>query len=69
MALPKAAVNVDAPDGTEILVDGASVGTAPLTGLMVQIGTHDISGRRPDGAERHQPVEVKAGAVSAVTLE
>src|SRR5687768_15157996 len=48
------------PPGAELLIDGVSRGTAPLT-LAIQPGSHVVTVRR-SGVERQVQVTVAAGA-------
>ena len=47
IAMPPATIEVVAPAESEILVDGRSVGTAPLGPLEVAVGTREIVMRHP----------------------
>jgi hypothetical protein len=67
--LPVTPVHLDAPEGMEISIDGQSAGTMPIQDLTVPIGTHEISGRGSDGAERRRSIEAKSGEPTEVTLK
>jgi len=55
-------VDVAAPPGTEIAVDGERVGTTPLAEAVdVEPGTHVVKARLSDGKEEQQSVTVAAG--------
>jgi hypothetical protein len=59
--LPLGRVNVNAPAGAEIWVEGERVGDAPVEGLRVPIGTREILVKHPSFGERREFVEVLAG--------
>lgn len=57
------------PDGTEVLVDGESVGTSPLAEpLDVDVGTHTVKVHHPDGRELSSVVRVGFGQTVPVRM-
>jgi hypothetical protein len=57
-----AEVDVSAPQGAEVTVDGEHIGMAPLSEpVLVEAGSHAIRVRSPDGATDQQTVTVLAG--------
>jgi hypothetical protein len=69
IAMPPATIEVVAPADAEILVDGQSVGTAPLGPLQVAVGTREIVMRHPTLGERRQVVSVTYNAPVRVVFE
>jgi hypothetical protein len=67
--MPPATVEVVAPAEAEILVDGQSVGQAPLGPLQVAVGTREITMRHPTLGERRQVVTVTYNAPVKVVFE
>jgi hypothetical protein len=67
LAAPRATIEIQAPDGTEVLVDGESVGTTPLGGVAIALGTRDITLRHPVQGERRTTLTVTAGATQRIT--
>jgi hypothetical protein len=68
VTMPLAGVRVATVDGAEVLIEGASMGTAPLPPLPVQIGTREVVVRHPQYGERRASVEVKLGQTADVSL-
>ncbi|MGH7296759.1 MAG: PEGA domain-containing protein, partial [Polyangiaceae bacterium] len=55
-------IDVAAPPGTEVTVDGEKVGTAPLSEpVSVEAGAHTVKFKGPDGATDTQSVTVLGG--------
>lgn len=52
--MPRAPVAIEAPDGTELWVDGDRVGVMPLTQVQVALGTREFVFRRKDEPDRRQ---------------
>ncbi len=69
IAMPPATIEVVAPAESEILVDGRSVGTAPLGSLEVAVGTREIVMRHPTLGERRQVVSVTYNTPVRVVFE
>jgi hypothetical protein len=67
--LPPTAVEVAAPEGAEIFVDGQSVGIAPLAPFIVAAGTREIMMRHPSLGERRRVVTVTYGEPMLVVFE
>jgi hypothetical protein len=67
--LPPATIEIVAPAESEILVDGQSVGQAPLAPLEVAVGTREIVMRHPTLGERRQVVTVTYAAPVKVVFE
>jgi len=58
IALPPAALEIVAPPGSEIRVDGTLVGNAPLGTIQVPVGTRVVQARHRDFGDRRQSVTV-----------
>jgi CheY-like chemotaxis protein len=58
--LPLGRVNVEAPAGSEIWIEGERVGEAPIQNVRVAIGTREVVVRHPSFGERREVVEVMA---------
>jgi hypothetical protein len=56
--LPPVAIEIVAPADAEILIDGQSVGQAPVGPIQAAVGTREILMRHPTLGERRQVVEV-----------
>ena len=69
IAMPPATIEVVAPAESEILVDGRSVGTAPLGPIEVAVGTREIVMRHPALGERRQVVSVTYNTPVRVVFE
>jgi len=69
IAMPPVTIEVEAPDNTEILVDGQPVGTAPVGPLEVAVGTREILMRHPTMGERRQIVSVTYNAPVRIVFE
>jgi hypothetical protein len=68
LKLSNGSLNVDAPAGAEVLVDGTRIGEAPLRGASVALGTRDVIVRHPSFGERHETIDVRAGAPATLTV-
>jgi hypothetical protein len=55
---PPSSLTVTAPDASEVWLDGAHVGDAPLNALAVPLGTHEIVVKRASGGERRFTVTI-----------
>jgi hypothetical protein len=58
VTLPPAPLDIEAPDGTEVWIDGKQVGTAPLGTLQVAVGTCQVLMRHQTLGERRQTTTV-----------
>jgi len=58
----KGTLQVQAPDGTEVFIDGESAGVMPLGDLSVTVGTHVVVFRHPQQGERRVTVAVSMNA-------
>ncbi|MCL4814080.1 MAG: PEGA domain-containing protein, partial [Vicinamibacteraceae bacterium] len=65
---PEGSVEIEAPDGTEVFVDGEPAGTTPLAQVSVGLGTRDITLRHPTQGERRTTVVVTASAATRVNF-
>jgi hypothetical protein len=65
---PTGTVRVTAPEGVQIKVDGELASGLPSEGLVVAIGSHEITGTHPQLGERRVSVDVRDGALTEVTL-
>jgi hypothetical protein len=63
------AVQVTAPAGTEVLIDGASVGVMPLDEFRVPLGTHEVVLRHPQLGERKLSIAVGASEPTEVNAD
>jgi CheY-like chemotaxis protein len=68
LKLPNGTLNVDAPEGAEVLVGGDRIGVAPLRGATVPLGTHELVVRHPSFGERRQTVDIRHGATVTATV-
>lgn len=59
LSLKVSSAYYDAPEGTEVIVDGASAGVGPGR-IAITPGTHEVLIRAADGGERHFSGVVKA---------
>ena len=69
LELPPATVEVAAPADAEILVDGQSVGQAPLGPLQIAVGTREFVMRHPTLGERRQVVTVTYNGPARISFE
>jgi len=67
--LPNGTLQIDAPPGFEVWLDGARVGETPLAPLEVPLGTHDVRLRHPQAGERRQAVVVTLRGPARVAAE
>jgi hypothetical protein len=51
-------LSITATEPAEVWLDGARIGDAPLTGVAVPLGTHEIIVRRAAGGERRFTVSI-----------
>ncbi len=58
VTLPLGRVNIDAPEGAEVWVEGERVGTGSLRDVRVPIGTREIVLKHPTYGDRREFVEV-----------
>ena len=69
LELPPVTVEVAAPAEAEILVDGQSVGQAPLGPLQIAVGTREFVMRHPTLGERRQVVTVTYNGPARLSFE
>jgi hypothetical protein len=55
---PRSTLTVTATERAEVWLDGARVGEAPVFGLPVNLGTHDVLLRRSNGADRRSTITI-----------
>jgi hypothetical protein len=55
---PTGTITVDAPAGTEVIVDGEARGTAPLPAMSLAVGTREVVLRNPQLGQRRFVVTV-----------
>ena len=67
--LPPVTIEIVAPAEAEILVDGQSVGQAPLGPIKVAVGTREIVMRHPTLGERRQVVSVTYNGPARIVFE
>ena len=65
---PRGTIVVDAPDGTDVSVDGQPVGTTPVGELPVAIGTREIVFRHPQLGQRRVTVTVGVDVPARVSM-
>ena len=58
VTLPLGRVNIDAPAGAEVWIEGQRVGDGPLQDVPVPIGTREVVVKHPSFGERREFVEV-----------
>lgn len=56
-----ARLTIDVERGSEVFVDGQSIGRAPFDEIMVEMGTHTFVAEMPDGLVIEQLVDVQVG--------
>ncbi len=66
--VPKTPVTIEAPEGTELSINGENMGTLPNAGLQVPLGTAEFVMRHKD-EERRQVVPVTMSAPVTVKYE
>ena len=69
LKLPTGSLTVDAPAGADILVDGERIGSAPIRGTSLSIGTREVVVRHPSFGELRKPIDVRHGEHVTVTLD
>ncbi len=67
--LPTGILTVDAPDGAEVLVDGDRIGSAPIRGASIAIGTRDVLVRHRSFGDLRKVIDVRHGEHVKVTLD
>jgi hypothetical protein len=67
--LPAAALEIIAPEGAEILIDGQLVGTAPLAPVAVAAGTREVTMRHPTLGEQRQITTITYRTPNKVVFE
>ncbi|MCX6545927.1 MAG: PEGA domain-containing protein, partial [Acidobacteria bacterium] len=68
VALPPAPLEIVAPQGSEIWVDGLLIGAAPLQPQSVAVGTRDVMMRHPVLGEQRQTTTVTYGTPNRVVF-
>ena len=68
LSLTIGTLNVIAPAGAEVWVDGERIGDAPLRDAKVAIGTRDIVVKHPDVGEHRQTIDVRPGKPATITV-
>jgi CheY-like chemotaxis protein len=69
VSLPTGALKISVPDGTDVTVDGQSIGRAPFAEpLPLVVGTHEIKASHPELGERRAAIDVKFQETAAATL-
>lgn len=69
LKLPGGTLTVDAPTGSEVIVDGDRLGDAPIRKAAVAIGTRDVVVRHPSFGDLRKTIDVRQGEHVSVTLE
>jgi hypothetical protein len=65
---PEGQIVIEAPDGTEISVDGQPAGAMPIDRIVVPIGTREIVLRHPAIGQRRMTITVGADVPARVSL-
>jgi hypothetical protein len=60
-------LNVNAPSGAEVWVDGDRIGAAPLRNVAIALGTREVIVRHPSFGEHRESVEITHGAAATIT--
>ena len=60
-------VNLEASPGSEVSVDGKTVGRTPIANLPLALGEHEFTFRHPQLGDDRQKVIVKSDAITRVT--
>ena len=69
VSLPTGALKISVPDGTEVRVDGQSIGKAPFAEtLPLVVGTHELRATHPVLGDRRTAVDVKFQETTEATL-
>ena len=55
---PPSAITVNAPEASDVTIDGTRAGETPLTNVSIPLGTHDIVVRRANGAEKRYTITI-----------
>jgi hypothetical protein len=66
--VPDGAILIEAPNGTEVVVDGQSKGTTPLDAIAAPIGTREVLLRHPAIGQRRMTVTVTVDHPARVSL-
>jgi len=66
VTLPMGRVDIDAPAGAEVWIEGQRIGEGPLQDVPVPIGTREILVRHPEFGERREVVEVRQHRTNVV---
>jgi hypothetical protein len=65
---PRGSVDVDAPEGTEVWIDGELRGVTPLAPVGVTVGTREIVLRHPQHGQRRRVQQVGTGGPTHVAF-
>jgi hypothetical protein len=69
MALPQAAVNLNAVPWADVTVDGKDMGQTPLANLMLTIGTHLVTFKHPQLGDKQVNVTVSLKEPARVAVD
>lgn len=69
VAVPKAAISINAVPWAEVWIDGVRVGETPIGNHMVSLGSHDIVFRHPTLGERRQSATVSMTSPARVSVD
>jgi PEGA domain len=69
LAVPPAAVNINAIPWAEVAVDGKGLGATPLGNVSLSLGPHEIVFTHPQFGERRQTVMVTANGPNRVSVD
>ena len=69
VVLPSTSVRFVGIAGTEIHVDGESIGVLPLASVELPIGTRELVKRFPDGTEARERIELGIGAPTTIAVD
>ena len=67
LKLPTGSLNVEAPAGAQVFVDGDRIGETPIRGASVAVGTRDVAIRHPSFGDLREAIDVRHGATVTVT--
>jgi hypothetical protein len=67
--VPSGTLSVNASPWAEVFVDGRSIGTTPLGGVSLPVGSHEVVWRHPQLGERRRTVVVGAQTPTRVAMD